>query len=141
MFDSISWEEDAMTIHIGKMKNDQEGANAFARHVYANPKNPVVCPVLAMSILVFTKGYDRSASSSSTRYIFGESDTSTWPYIYGVGFIFFSERHSYLVGLQSRWSCCYKYLAACWLESGIGTEQVHVRGGRRRRLCHTATAL
>ena len=72
LFDSISW-EDAMTIHIGKIKNDQEGAKAFARHVNVNPKDPVVCPVLAMSILVFTKGYDRSASSSSTGYIFGES--------------------------------------------------------------------
>ena len=48
LFDSISWEEDAMTIHIGNMKNDQEGANGFARHVYANPKDPLVCPVLAM---------------------------------------------------------------------------------------------
>ena len=28
-FDMISWEDDAMTIHIGKMKNDQKGANAF----------------------------------------------------------------------------------------------------------------
>ena len=30
-----------MTMHIGKMKNDLEGANAFVRHVYANPKDPV----------------------------------------------------------------------------------------------------
>ena len=44
-----------MTIHIGK-KNDQEGANGFARHVYANPKDPVVCPILAMSIVVITNG-------------------------------------------------------------------------------------
>ena len=40
-----------MTIHIGKMKNDQERANAFARHVYANPKDLVICPALATSIL------------------------------------------------------------------------------------------
>ena len=26
-----------------------------ARHVYANPKDPVVCPVFALSILVFTR--------------------------------------------------------------------------------------
>ena len=45
LYDSISWEEDAMTIHIGKMKNDQEGTNGFARHVYANPKDPVICPI------------------------------------------------------------------------------------------------
>ena len=66
-----------MTIHIGKMKNDQERTNTFARHVYANPKDPVVHPVLAMSILVFTKGFDRSASSS-TRYIFGKDRFTKW---------------------------------------------------------------
>ena len=33
LYDSISWEEGAMTIYIGKMKNDQEGTNGFARHV------------------------------------------------------------------------------------------------------------
>lgn len=70
IFDCVSWDEDAMTIHIGKMKNDQEGAHGYARHVYANPKDPVICPVLAMSVLVFTKGYQREGSS---RYIFGES--------------------------------------------------------------------
>eukprot|EP00603_Paraphysomonas_imperforata_P004644 CAMPEP_0114439124 /NCGR_PEP_ID=MMETSP0103-20121206/15022_1 /TAXON_ID=37642 ORGANISM="Paraphysomonas imperforata, Strain PA2" /NCGR_SAMPLE_ID=MMETSP0103 /ASSEMBLY_ACC=CAM_ASM_000201 /LENGTH=694 /DNA_ID=CAMNT_0001609847 /DNA_START=28 /DNA_END=2109 /DNA_ORIENTATION=- len=68
LFDAISWEGDSLTIHIGKMKNDQEGAHAFARHVYANPKDPVVCPVLSLAVLVFTKGYQREGSCA---YVFG----------------------------------------------------------------------
>ena len=59
-----------MTIHKGKMKNDEEGTNRFARHVYANPKDPVVCPILEMSIVVLTKVYQRSDTS---RYVFGLS--------------------------------------------------------------------
>lgn len=39
---------------MGKMKSDQEEANGFARHVFAIPKDPVACSVLAMIILVFT---------------------------------------------------------------------------------------
>jgi hypothetical protein len=52
LFDAISWEGDAMTIHIGKMKNDQGGAHGFARHVYANPKDPLICPILSIGVLV-----------------------------------------------------------------------------------------
>lgn len=73
MFDHISWDEDALTINIGKQKNDQEGNNGFARHVYANPKNPTVCPVLAMALFVFCDSYRREGSD---RRLFG-SPSST----------------------------------------------------------------
>ena len=42
----------------------------FARHVYANPKDPVVCPFLAMPNIVFTEDYRRSGTSWS---VFGLS--------------------------------------------------------------------
>ena len=70
VFDQISWEEDALTIYIGKMKNDQEGSKGYARHVYANPNDPMACPVLSLAILVFSRGYSRDGS---VRYIFGET--------------------------------------------------------------------
>lgn len=68
LYDSISWEGDALTIFIGKMKNDQEGQNGYARHIYANPENPAICPILSLAVLVFSKGYERA---DSTRYLFG----------------------------------------------------------------------
>lgn len=69
LFNAISWEGDAMTIWIGKMKNDQVGKNGYARHVYANPKDPLICPVLSFAIIVFTRGYSRD---DSERYAFGK---------------------------------------------------------------------
>ena len=45
-----------MTIHMGKINIDQVGANGFARQLYAYP-------ILAMSILVFTRGYQMSDTS------------------------------------------------------------------------------
>ena len=69
MYDHISWEEDALTINIGKQKNDQEGNHAFPRHVYANPSNPFICPVLSFAILVFSQGYRREGSD---RRVFGD---------------------------------------------------------------------
>ena len=73
MYDHISWEEDALTINIGKQKNDQEGSNGFPRHIYANPKNPIICPILALSVWVFTQGYHREGSD---RRLFGNPRSS-----------------------------------------------------------------
>ena len=36
-----------MVITYARQKNDQEGKNtAFPRHVYANPTQPEICPIL-----------------------------------------------------------------------------------------------
>lgn len=51
----ITWEGDALVIRIGKQKNDQEGERSFGRHVYANPFEPSICPVLALAIVIFSK--------------------------------------------------------------------------------------
>lgn len=59
MFKHISWENDCLVIVLPRHKGDQEGRNAFPKHIFANPLNPAVCPVLALAIYVFTKGYQR----------------------------------------------------------------------------------
>ena len=40
LFDAISWDEDALTIHIGKIKSDQEACHTYARHIYAKSFKP-----------------------------------------------------------------------------------------------------
>jgi hypothetical protein len=40
-----------MGIYFATMKNDQEGERPRdPRHVYANPYNPEICPILALGI-------------------------------------------------------------------------------------------
>lgn len=68
MYDHISWDGDAMTIKVSRMKNDQEGKKAYPRHIYANPLNPLLCPILSMAILIFTRGFQREGAE---RLIFG----------------------------------------------------------------------
>jgi hypothetical protein len=67
MMEHIGWEADALLISTPKHKGDQEGVKCFARHVYANPSNPVICPVLALAILTFVRSmrHDPASSSSS----------------------------------------------------------------------------
>lgn len=57
MLTHVSWEEDALVIATPKSKSDQEGAKCFGRHLYANPSNPVICPILAFAILTFSRVY------------------------------------------------------------------------------------
>lgn len=66
MMEHIGWEADALLISTPKHKGDQEGVKCFARHVYANPSNPAICPVLALAILIFVRSIKHDPSSSST---------------------------------------------------------------------------
>lgn len=63
-FDHFSWAEDCMTVVFPTHKGDKEGKNAVAKHVYANPLNPVMCPILSLAIFVFTKGIRLAGSST-----------------------------------------------------------------------------
>lgn len=46
----MRWIQDALGIVFGQQKNDQEGEDKDYRHVYANPLNPAICPILALAI-------------------------------------------------------------------------------------------
>ena len=51
----IGWEDDSLLSCIAKVKHDQEGEGAKTPwHVYANPSNPFVCPVLALGLYLFS---------------------------------------------------------------------------------------
>jgi hypothetical protein len=68
MMQHINWEGDALLITIPKSKADQEGNNSFPRHLYANPLQPVICPVLALAVIIFTRivKHDPTRASTST---------------------------------------------------------------------------
>ena len=55
MMEHVGWEADSLLISTPKHKGDQEGAKCFARHLYANPLQPTICPVLALAVLIFTR--------------------------------------------------------------------------------------
>lgn len=65
MFEHISWSEDAMVIVFPSHKGDKEGHNTAPKHVYANPLNPFICPILSFAIYIFTTGYRRGGSKTS----------------------------------------------------------------------------
>lgn len=69
MFDHLAWANDCLTVVFPKHKGDQEGNNTAPKHVYANPSNPSICPVLALAVWVFSMGMRREGTS---RLLFGD---------------------------------------------------------------------
>ena len=49
----ISFREDALVIEFAKTIGDQTGDEFSPWHVYANPKAPWICPVLAFARYLF----------------------------------------------------------------------------------------
>jgi hypothetical protein len=57
-FSHVKWREDALGIYFAHMKTDQEGDRPKdARHVYANPVMPSICPVLSLAIYLSIFGF------------------------------------------------------------------------------------
>ena len=51
----IRWSDNSLLACIAKAKHDQEGEGAKTPwHIYANPCNPFVCPVLALGLYIFS---------------------------------------------------------------------------------------
>jgi hypothetical protein len=65
MMEHIGWEGDALLISTPKHKGDQEGVKCFARHLYANPSDPAICPVLALAVITFVRSLRHDPSSTS----------------------------------------------------------------------------
>jgi len=59
MLQHIRWADDSLIVRLPKHKGDQEGDRALLvdRHAYANPIEPVVCPILSLAVLTYCKGF------------------------------------------------------------------------------------
>ena len=53
---NISWRGDSLRVVFASTKADQLGADAerTAKHCYAVPDNPAICPVFALAVWLFT---------------------------------------------------------------------------------------
>ena len=54
-FHHLEWEGDCMKITEQSTKSDQGGEKIFGKHMYANPNNPSVCPILALAVALFIR--------------------------------------------------------------------------------------
>ena len=52
LWNNFGWDGDSLTILYEKGKTNQEGENRVPRHIYANPYDPAICPILALGLKV-----------------------------------------------------------------------------------------
>jgi hypothetical protein len=64
MLEHISWEGDCMLVNITKHKTDQEGVKSFKRHIYANPFQPSICPILSLAVRIFCTSYPKAYNNN-----------------------------------------------------------------------------
>jgi hypothetical protein len=76
-FSHISWNNDSLVFTIPKSKNDQDGDRTHPRHLFANPLNPHICPILSTAVLVFTTRYIEFDASPSEISLF-ERENRDW---------------------------------------------------------------
>ena len=61
----MEWREDCLAIYFAHMKNDQSGERKRdPRHIYANPVDPVVCPLTVLAIYLITYGLSGTKSTA-----------------------------------------------------------------------------
>ncbi len=56
-FSHLSWENDSLTIMFCVTKTNQAGRNMHPRHVYANPLQPHICPILALGVYLMVNSF------------------------------------------------------------------------------------
>jgi hypothetical protein len=54
MEEHFDWEGDAMLVQEQGHKADQSGKEKYWKHIYANPVDPIICPILALAVHIFS---------------------------------------------------------------------------------------
>ena len=49
-FQHLEIDEDSLTITLPSHKGDHQGKRIIGRHIYANPLQPAVCPILSLGL-------------------------------------------------------------------------------------------
>jgi hypothetical protein len=83
MLSHISWRNDSLIVTFAKHKGDQTGAGlGNDKHIFANPRKPQICPILALAVHTFST--IRSTQALNKMLLFpGGSQTSRFNKLFG----------------------------------------------------------
>ena len=89
MLENVDWKDDALLVFFAKTKTDQLNAASnsaktrgfIGKHVYANPKNPAICPILSLAL--YFASVDSVAFARNHQIFKGTSEKSRFTKILG----------------------------------------------------------
>ena len=64
----LSWVDDALCVDCFITKSDQTAKKATSKHIYANPRNPVICPITNLGMYLMTA--PQPASDATSHFLF-----------------------------------------------------------------------
>jgi hypothetical protein len=75
----FSWEQDSLVIDMSRQKADQTGEKMTPKHIFANPFEPAICPILAMALHLFSISFRPNNADKSKLFVGAAYDTfSKW---------------------------------------------------------------
>jgi integrase len=78
-YSNITWDNDALVITFAKTKTDQEGDNVSTKRVFANPDDPLVCPILHLGVkLICSHKLDKDKNTLFESCDVAASKFSSW---------------------------------------------------------------
>lgn len=73
----MKWDNDALVIDMTRHKADQAGDRVTPKHVFANPYNPAMCPILALAIHMFSFSFKPTGDDQTKIFVKKPYDTFT----------------------------------------------------------------
>jgi integrase len=74
MLEHFDWKDDCLLVQEQGHKADKKGKTKYWKHIYANPLEPDLCPVLALAVYLFCSAYRPSAAKH--RIFDGKNDNT-----------------------------------------------------------------
>ena len=65
----LSWQNDCLVVDMSVHKGDQTGEKITPKHVYANPFQPEICPILALALHIFSTSLRMDNDDSSLLFL------------------------------------------------------------------------
>lgn len=82
LWKNVGWDGDCLTLMYETSKTNQTGEHVVPRHLYANPYEPHLCPVLAMGIKLLTESHTKS--SPAMLFPGGSANKNFCTWLYGL---------------------------------------------------------
>jgi hypothetical protein len=58
-YQHLQWKDDTLLVGIPRHKGDQDGSSARSVRIFANPLEPLICPILALGVQLLSRGSTR----------------------------------------------------------------------------------
>jgi len=131
-YSNITWENDALVVTFQKTKSDQEGDNVSSKRVFANPDDPLVCPILHLGLkIICSEKLDKDINTVFSSPDVAASKFSVWLQNLFKGILSPSELKELGILAHELGTHSFRKGAASWAAAffGVSMTAIYLRAG------------